>query len=71
MGDIWDYRLRKMEIAWELAQRLIRAHPERDGAWVESQFLGKSQEVLQKSQEIVEAVFNADTGGGGGVGLHT
>ena len=58
MGDVWDYRLRKMEIAWELAQRIIRAHPDRDGAWVEKEFLGKSQEVLQKANEIVDTIFS-------------
>lgn len=59
MGDIWDYRLRKLEMAWELALRIIPDKPANSGAWMgEENFLTKSQEIMTKTQEIVQTVFS-------------
>ena len=38
MGEFWDYELRNMEMAWELAKSVIPAHPEPQGAWMESTY---------------------------------
>ena len=58
MGDIWDYRLRKLEIAWELAQRIIPAKVQESGAWMgQDNYLKKAQEVMTRTQEIVNTVY--------------
>ena len=30
---MWDYRMRKMDIAWGLASRIIPEKPQPSGAW--------------------------------------
>lgn len=62
MGDIWDYKLRKMEIAWELATRVMPNSPHPQGAWTEGNYLKKAQETLQQAQEIINTVFADDAG---------
>lgn len=60
MRSMWDYRVRKMEIAWELAGNLIRAKSESSGAWPEDEYITKAQQVLRQSYEAVNAVFRWD-----------
>tara|TARA_Y100000310_G_C20455130_1_gene702678 strand:+ start:225 stop:437 length:213 start_codon:yes stop_codon:yes gene_type:complete len=62
MGDVWDYKLRKMAIAWELASRLIPSKPQDSGGWTVDTFIGKSQEAMKEAQEAVDAVFKDDHG---------
>jgi hypothetical protein len=48
-----------MEIAWELAMRIIPEKPEATGAWTQDAYLPKAQETLIKAQEVIDAVFQA------------
>lgn len=57
MGDPWDYRLRRMEMAWELALRVIPKTPQESGAWTEDAYIARAQEVLKKAAGAVKAVF--------------
>ena len=58
MGEIWDYRLRKVEIAWEIAQKsLQRQMATRTLAHEDYDALLKN--VLQKSWDMVNGVFPA------------
>ena len=60
MGDLWDYRLQKAEMVWELASRMIPSEPATTGRWVESNYLIKAQEVLKTAHEVIDAVFKED-----------
>ena len=60
MGDIWDYKLRKMDIAWELASRVIPSDPEKIVGWTADNFVAKSQEVMKQAFEAVDSVFLDD-----------
>lgn len=60
MGDIWDYKLRKMDIAWELASRIIPAHPTSSGAWTNDDFVAKAQEIMKAAMTSVDTVFKED-----------
>ena len=62
MGDAWDYRLRKMEIAWELASRLMPAHVKDSGRWSEDTYLKYAQETMRQANDIVETVFPQGVG---------
>ena len=64
MGDGWDYRLRKMEIAWELASRIIPEKPQPSGAWTEADYIARAQKVMKEAADAVDAVFK-DSGGVG------
>ncbi len=66
MGDGWDYGLRKMEIAWELASRIIPEKPQPSGAWTEADYIAKAQKVMKEAVEAVNAVFTDDRGRGPG-----
>ena len=57
MGDEWDYKLRKMEMAWDLALRIIPDKPEDSGAWIRENYLARAQETLKQTNEAVNAVF--------------
>lgn len=57
MGDLNDIRLRKMEMVWELANRVIPSEPQDGGAWTADVYLAKSQATLKAAQEVIEAVF--------------
>lgn len=57
MGDQWDYRIWKAELVWDLAARIIPPEPAKQGAWIEANYLAKTQEVLLSAQEVVNAVF--------------
>lgn len=61
MGDVWDYKLRKMEIAWELATRVIPQDPTPTGKWVETSFMKSAQATLQEAFSIADAVFTEDS----------
>ncbi len=60
MGDMWDYKLKKMEMAWELANRMIPKAPTSGGRWTEDKYLDLSQQTLKKAFEAVNAVFIED-----------
>ena len=60
MGDGWDYKLRKMDIAWELASRIIPDAAQPSGAWTTESYIGKAQETLQQAFDVVDAVFQED-----------
>jgi hypothetical protein len=60
MGDMWDYKLRKMEITWELAQRIIPKAPTSMGGWEESRFLEKADGILKQAFDITASVFQDD-----------
>ena len=60
MGDIWDYRLQKTEMAWELALRMIPQKPESVGKWTEDSYLEHAQKVIKQSHDLVDAIFTAD-----------
>ena len=61
MGDAWDYRLRKVEMAWELALRIIPDKPQPNGAWTEGDYLKKAQETLKEANAVIDAVFKSVT----------
>lgn len=60
VGDIWDYRLRKMELAWELASRVIPHKADTGGRWTEDKFIDRAQETMKKAYEAVDAIFEED-----------
>lgn len=60
MGDQWDYKLRKMEMAWELAVKTMPTGIQVQGKWTEGLYLKNAQEVLAKSFEIIDSVFTED-----------
>lgn len=62
MGDMWDYKLRKMDIAWELASRVIPGHPQTSGGWTPDDFVAKAQEIMKAAMDSVDAVFKEDRG---------
>ena len=57
MGDVWDYRLRKTDIAWELASRLIPDHAQNSGPWTADVFVAKAQATIKEAYEAIDAVF--------------
>jgi len=60
MGDIWDYKLRKAEMSWELALRIIPKGVESTGKWTDSDYLKNAQKILKECHGIVDAVFTED-----------
>ena len=60
MGDIWDYKLQKAEMAWELALRIIPQEPKTTGKWTEEDYLEHAQKVIKQSHDVVDAIFTAD-----------
>jgi hypothetical protein len=61
MGDIWDYKLRKMEMAWQLAMKLIPPTATAGGKWSNADtFLENAKEVLKRAHEAIDAVFADD-----------
>jgi hypothetical protein len=60
MGDIWDYKLRKVEMAWELALRIIPKSPGTTGKWTEENYLEHAQKIIKESHDVVDAIFKAD-----------
>lgn len=60
MGDVWDYKLRRMGMVWELALRVIPQKPELTGKWHEGKFFEEVQKTLQEASKVVNAVFNED-----------
>ena len=63
MGDMWDYKLRKIDIAWELASRIIPARAVSSGAWTPDDFIAKAQEIMKAAMDSVDAVFKEDKAG--------
>ena len=57
MGDAWDYRLRKMDMAWQLALRMIPQEPEATGRWTAESYLECSQEILKEAFKVIDGVF--------------
>ena len=58
MGDKWDYKLRKVEMAWEIAQKRIgwfdvRSRPREE-------YEKEVEEALQKAWDTVNSVFPAE-----------
>ena len=60
MGDIWDYKLRKADMIWELAKRVIPESPEPTGRWTDVHYLENAQKTLEECSKIIEAVFTKD-----------
>lgn len=60
MGDMWDYRLQKAEMAWELALRVIPEKPQPTGKWTEEDYLKFAQEIFKQSHDVIDAIFTAD-----------
>ena len=60
MGDIWDYKLCKAEMAWELALRIIPAEPRPTGKWAEENYLEHAQKMIKESHDIIDAVFKEE-----------
>ena len=60
----WDYRIRKLEIAWELASRIIPQTPQPSGTWTEAEYIAKAQQVMKEAVEAVNAVYTDDGGWG-------
>jgi hypothetical protein len=57
MGDQWDYKLRKMEMAWELASRFIPEEIQNTGKWTETDYLKNAQAALREAYAVVNAIF--------------
>ncbi len=57
MTDAVDLKLWKMQMAWELAMRVIPAKPDQSGEWTKNSYLAKAQETLTKANEVIDAVF--------------
>ena len=62
MGDVWDYKLRKMELVWDLAGRVIPASAEDTGGFTREDFLKSVQETLKEAHAVIDAVFVQDKG---------
>ena len=60
MGDVWDYKLRKMEIAWELASRVMPDKVTGTGKWADASYLENAQETIKQAFEAVSGVFVED-----------
>lgn len=61
MGDIWDYKLRRMEMAWELANRIAPSKtPLNMGEWNKDHYLASFQKLLEDSHGALKVVFNED-----------
>ena len=58
----WDYKIRKLEIAWELASRIIPEAPQPSGVWTEADYIARAQKVMKEAADAVDAVFK-DSGG--------
>ncbi len=57
MGDLWDYKIKKMEMAWELALRVIPKSPHETGRWTERDYLKSSQDEIRQAFEVIDAIF--------------
>jgi hypothetical protein len=57
MAEMWDYKIRKMDMAWELALRLIPKMPTDSGRWTEKDYLKNAQETLREANEAIDAIF--------------
>ena len=53
----WDYKIRKLEIAWELASRIIPEAPQPSGVWTEADYIARAQKVMKEAADAVDAVF--------------
>jgi len=60
IGDVWDYKLRKAEMVWELALRIIPKNIQPTGKWTDSSYLENAQKILTECHGIVAAVFTED-----------
>ena len=60
MGDEWDYKLKKAEMAWQLATRMMPNSPDHTGKWQEQIYLKNAQEVIKQAYDIIDAIFIAD-----------
>ena len=45
----WDYKIRKLEIAWELASRIIPEAPQPSGVWTEADYIARAQKVMKEA----------------------
>ena len=64
----WDYKILKLEIAWELASRIIPEAPEApepSGVWKEADYIARAQKVMKEAADAVDAVFKDN----GGIGI--
>ena len=61
MGDNWDYKLRKLEMAWELASRIMPMEARDIGEWAPDGYLKQAQQVLTGARDVVDAVFSNET----------
>lgn len=57
-SSIWDYKIRKMEIAWQLASNVIPKQMAGTGRWSDGSYLKSAQETLKEAFGIVDAVFS-------------
>ena len=60
MGDVWDYKLSKADMTWDLASRIIPEKPGATGRWTESSYLENAQKTLVECSKVIEAVFTED-----------
>jgi hypothetical protein len=60
MGDHWDYIVKKLDIAWQLAQHVMQDKPQISGKWTEDRYLFRAQEVMQQAFTVVNTVFAID-----------
>ncbi len=61
----WDYKIQKLEIAWELASRIIPEAPQPSGVWTEADYIARAQKVVKEAADAVDAVFKYR----GGIGI--
>ena len=61
MSDKWDYRIRRMEMVWELTQRSLDAEFGGKSNTTAAQYLSKGKDTLEKASGIVHDVFTDDT----------
>lgn len=65
MGDCWDYKVRKVEIAWELAKMAIKNREERNNLSRNPETFRKEvQEEIREAWEIVNGTFPSHEGKG-------
>lgn len=54
MSDEWDYRIRRMEITWEIARKALEKE---QGTMSLEMYLSKAKKALEEAKCIVETQF--------------
>ena len=55
MGNEWDYKLKKIDIAWQIADGILSKKEVPLCFWAEH-----AQKILQEARDIVENVFPSE-----------